>query len=38
MRDIVEDVEFMAEWEENWAIIETDNIGGRTGLVVEMII
>lgn len=38
MRDIVKDLEFMAEWEEDWAIIEMDNTGRRTGLVVEMII
>lgn len=37
MREIVKDLEFAAEWEEDWAIIEMDNTG-RTGLVGEMII
>lgn len=33
----MKDLEFAAEWEEDWAIIEMDNTG-RTGLVGEMII
>ena len=33
MREIVQDLEFVAEWEENWAITEMDNTGRRTGLV-----
>lgn len=38
MRDIVKDLEFAAEWEEDWAIIEMGNTGRRKSLVVEMII
>lgn len=33
MREIVQDLEFVAEWENNWAITEMDNTGRRTGLV-----
>lgn len=38
MREIVEDLEFAAEWEEDWAILKMDGTGRRTGLVGEMII
>ena len=36
MREIVQDLEFVAEWEENWAITEMDNTGRRTSLVGKM--
>lgn len=36
MREIVQDLEFVAEWEERWAITEMDNTGRRTGLVGKM--
>ena len=36
MREIVQDREFVAEWEENWAITEMDNTGRRTSLVGKM--
>lgn len=38
MREIVKDLEFAAEWEEDWAVIEMDNTGRRTGLAEERII
>ena len=36
MRELVQDLEFVAEWEENWAITEMDNTGRRTSLVGKM--
>lgn len=38
MREIVQELEFVAEWEENWAITEMDKTGRRTGLVGKMTI
>lgn len=38
MRAIVQELEFVAEWEENWAITEMDKTGRRTGLVGKMTI
>lgn len=38
MREIVQELEFVAEWEENWAITEMDKMGRRTGFVGKMTI
>lgn len=38
MREIVKDLEFVVEWEEDWVVIEMDNTGRRIGLAEERII